>query len=161
MGTNTTAKLVAVLSISSAEIYIENDAGKVSSVEIVDADGIKQIGVLAAVFVTSGRCPHYPRKRTFTGATAMSALCQKQTSRAKRRSPLGLVPLVSFAEPEHGRTIPLADYRAILRHACGYKLASDGHDTRSLQVYLGHRNIQNTTHYTALAPDRFKSFWRD
>jgi hypothetical protein len=32
---------------------------------------------------------------------------------------------------------------------------------RSLQAYLGHRNIQNTTRYTALAPDRFKSFWRD
>jgi integrase len=49
----------------------------------------------------------------------------------------------------------------MLRHACGYKLANDGHDTRSLQAYLGHRNIQNTTRYTALAPDRFKSFWRD
>ena len=49
----------------------------------------------------------------------------------------------------------------MLRHACGYKLANDGHDTRSLQAYLGHRNIQNTTRYAALAPDRFKSFWRD
>jgi site-specific recombinase XerD len=49
----------------------------------------------------------------------------------------------------------------MLRHARGYKLANDGHDTRSLQAYLGHRNIQNTTRYTALAPDRFKTFWRD
>jgi site-specific recombinase XerD len=48
-------------------------------------------------------------------------------------------------------------------HPCAhtrYKLANDGHDTRSLQAYLGHRNIQNTTRYTALAPDRFKTFWR-
>jgi len=44
----------------------------------------------------------------------------------------------------------------MLRHARGYKLANDGIDTRSLQAYLGHRNIQNTTRYTALAPDRFK-----
>ncbi len=49
----------------------------------------------------------------------------------------------------------------MLRHACGYKLANDGVDTRSLQAYLGHRNIQNTTRYTALAPARFKGFWRD
>jgi integrase len=49
----------------------------------------------------------------------------------------------------------------MLRHACGYKLANDGVDTRSLQAYLGHRNIQNTTRYTALAPDRFTGFWRD
>jgi site-specific recombinase XerD len=49
----------------------------------------------------------------------------------------------------------------MLRHACGYKLANDGIDTRALQAYLGHRNTQNTTRYTALAPDRFKGFWRD
>jgi integrase len=49
----------------------------------------------------------------------------------------------------------------MLRHACGFKLANDGVDTRSLQDYLGHRNIQNTTRYTALAPNRFKNFWRD
>ena len=49
----------------------------------------------------------------------------------------------------------------MLRHATGYKLAADGHDTRSLQAYLGHRNIQNTVRYTALSPTRFKNFWRD
>ena len=46
-------------------------------------------------------------------------------------------------------------------HACGYKLANDGRDTRAIQAYLGHRNIQNTTRYTALAPQRFKEFFRD
>src|SRR5215831_3352704 len=40
----------------------------------------------------------------------------------------------------------------MLRHACGYKLANDGHDTRSLQAYLGHKNIQHTVRYTELAP---------
>lgn len=48
----------------------------------------------------------------------------------------------------------------MLRHACGYKLANDGVDTRSLQAYLGHRNIQHTVRYTELSPDRFKDFWR-
>ena len=33
----------------------------------------------------------------------------------------------------------------MLRHACGYKLANDGIDTQSLQAYLGHRNIENTS----------------
>jgi integrase len=37
----------------------------------------------------------------------------------------------------------------MLRHACGYKFANDGHYTRAIQAYLGHRNIQNTTRYTA------------
>jgi type 1 fimbriae regulatory protein FimE len=49
----------------------------------------------------------------------------------------------------------------MLRHACGFKLANDGHDTRSLQHYLGHKNIAHTVRYTELAPDRFKGFWRD
>ncbi|MGC2827718.1 MAG: tyrosine-type recombinase/integrase [Pseudolabrys sp.] len=48
----------------------------------------------------------------------------------------------------------------MLRHACGYKLANDGHDTRTLQAYLGHKNIQHTVRYTELAPTRFKDFWR-
>ena len=49
----------------------------------------------------------------------------------------------------------------MLRHACGFKLANDGHDTRSLQAYLGHKNIQHTVRYTELAPTRFKGWWKD
>ena len=49
----------------------------------------------------------------------------------------------------------------MLRHACGYKLANDGRDTRAIQHYLGHKNIQHTVGYTALASDRFKGFWTD
>jgi integrase len=49
----------------------------------------------------------------------------------------------------------------MLRHACGFALANAGHDTRALQAYLGHRNIQHTVRYTELAPDRFKHFWKD
>jgi type 1 fimbriae regulatory protein FimB/type 1 fimbriae regulatory protein FimE len=49
----------------------------------------------------------------------------------------------------------------MLRHACGYKLANEGHDTRAIQHYMGHRNIQHTVRYTELAPDRFSGFWKD
>jgi integrase len=40
----------------------------------------------------------------------------------------------------------------MLRHACGFKLANDGVDTRALQAYLGHKSIQHTVRYTELAP---------
>jgi site-specific recombinase XerD len=46
-------------------------------------------------------------------------------------------------------------------NASGYALANAGHDTRALQAWLGHKNIQHTVRYTELAPDRFKNFWRD
>src|SRR3974390_553380 len=49
----------------------------------------------------------------------------------------------------------------MLRHACGFALAAEGHDTRALQAYLGHKNIQHTVRYTELSPPRFKNFWRD
>jgi site-specific recombinase XerD len=49
----------------------------------------------------------------------------------------------------------------MLRHACGYALANKGHDTRAIQGWLGHRSITSTAVYTALAPGRFKDFWRD
>jgi type 1 fimbriae regulatory protein FimB/type 1 fimbriae regulatory protein FimE len=57
--------------------------------------------------------------------------------------------------------MPFAVHPHMLRHACGYKLANDGHDTRALQHYLGHKNIQHTVRYTELSPDRFRDFWRD
>ena len=57
--------------------------------------------------------------------------------------------------------LPFPVHPHMLRHACGYKLANDGHDTRAIQHYLGHRNIQNTVRYTQLSAQRFKDFWKD
>lgn len=47
----------------------------------------------------------------------------------------------------------------MLRHACGFKLANEGRDTRIIQQYLGHKNIQNTVRYTELASSRFNDLW--
>jgi integrase len=64
--------------------------------------------------------------------------------------------------PVCGETIYFyrSPYPHMLRHACGYALANKGHDTRALQAYLGHKNIQHTVRYTELSPARFKDFWR-
>lgn len=47
----------------------------------------------------------------------------------------------------------------MLRHGCGFYLASKGYDTRIIQDYLGHVNIQHTVIYTQLAPGRFSRLW--
>jgi type 1 fimbriae regulatory protein FimB/type 1 fimbriae regulatory protein FimE len=47
--------------------------------------------------------------------------------------------------------LPFSVHPHMLRHSTGYKLANDGQDTRSLAHYLGHRNLQSTARYTALA----------
>lgn len=57
--------------------------------------------------------------------------------------------------------LPLSVHPHMLRHACGFYLASKGHDTRAIQAYLGHKNIQHTVRYTELSPGRFKDFWTD
>jgi type 1 fimbriae regulatory protein FimB/type 1 fimbriae regulatory protein FimE len=68
---------------------------------------------------------------------------------AKMVARLGVAAKFKFAVHPH-----------MLRHACGFALANKGHDTRALQAYLGHRNMQHTVKYTELAPTRFKDFWR-
>ncbi len=57
--------------------------------------------------------------------------------------------------------LPFPVHPHMLRHSTGYKLANDGQDTRAIQHYLGHRNIQHTVRYTELSPDRFQNFWKD
>ncbi len=49
----------------------------------------------------------------------------------------------------------------MLRHSTGFYLANQGHDTRAIQAYLGHANINNTVIYTHLSPQRFQKFWKD
>jgi integrase len=74
-------------------------------------------------------------------------------------SPRSIRAIVARAGQAAG--LPFVPHPHQLRHACGYYLASRGHDTRAIQDYLGHKNIQHTVRYTAMAPHRFESFWQD
>jgi site-specific recombinase XerD len=56
--------------------------------------------------------------------------------------------------------MPFTIFPHMLRHACGYALANAGHDTRALQAWLGHKNIQHRCAIPSWPPDRFKDFWR-
>jgi len=67
--------------------------------------------------------------------------------------------LITRAGQKAKLTFPVHPH--MLRHACGYKLANDGQDTRAIQHYLGHRNITHTCRYTELASERFNRFWQD
>jgi site-specific recombinase XerD len=81
---------------------------------------------------------------------------------SERLAPLsvaGYQRMVARADVAAG--FPFLVHSHMLRHSTGYKLANDGHDTRAIQHYLGHRSIASTVRYTALALDRFKGFWKD
>lgn len=78
------------------------------------------------------------------GAPLTTSTVRKMVSRASDKADLGL-----------------SVHPHMLRHSTGYYLVNAGVDTRSIQDYLGHKNIQHTVRYTELASGRFKDFWRD
>jgi type 1 fimbriae regulatory protein FimE len=67
--------------------------------------------------------------------------------------------MVTRAGDMTGLSFPVHPH--MLRHATGFYLANQGQDTRSIQHYLGHKQIAHTTRYTELAADRFNNFWSD
>jgi site-specific recombinase XerD len=51
--------------------------------------------------------------------------------------------------------LPFQVHAHMLRHSAGYKLAGNGHETRSIQDYLG---IRHTVRYTELSPQAIQGF---
>jgi site-specific recombinase XerD len=89
---------------------------------------------------------------------APNATFMFQSERNAPFSPAGFAKMVERAGQAAGFAFKAHPH--MLRHAAGYKLANDGVDTRSLQAYLGHKNIQHTVRYTELSATRFKDFWK-
>ena len=57
---------------------------------------------------------------------------------------------------------PISVHPHMLRHGCGFHLINEGHTTRRVQDYLGHRSIAVTEKYTELVPDRERrKIWDD
>jgi integrase len=81
---------------------------------------------------------------------------------SERKAPLSersFHAIVARAGKEAG--INFAVHPHMFRHACGFELANQGRDTRAIQDYLGHSNIQHTVRYTELASGRFEGFFED
>lgn len=121
----------------TSRIDIKRVKGSISGVHFMAGDEIRQLRRLKAedasvefVFVTERRSP-------FTRAAF-----QRLVERTGVKAGMGV-----WCHPH------------MLRHACGYALANKGTDTRTLQQYMGHANIQNTVRYTHLDANRFKNIW--
>lgn len=81
---------------------------------------------------------------------------------SSRRGPLAhdtLAGIVERAGELAGLPFPI--HAHMLRHGTGYYLANRGIDTRTIQSYLGHNNIQHTVRYTELASTKFLGLWDD
>jgi type 1 fimbriae regulatory protein FimB/type 1 fimbriae regulatory protein FimE len=78
------------------------------------------------------------------------------TERGAPFSRAGFAKMVERAGQAAGFAFPVHFH--MLRHACGYFFANRGEDTRSLQLWLGHKAIQHTVKYTQLSAERFKDW---
>ena len=117
-------------------------------------------------------------RRSKGGETAVHPLGGKELRALRRLQRESAKSLYLFVS-ERGAPLSVAGYQRMvaragraakfrflihshmLRHSTGYKLANDGHDSRAIQGYLGHRSLLSTQRYMALAPDRFRRFWKD
>lgn len=81
---------------------------------------------------------------------------------SSRRSPIASDTISGIIE-QAGKLakFPFPIHTHMLRHSTGYYLANRGIDTRTIQSYLGHRNIQHTVRYTDLSSTRFQGLWDD
>jgi type 1 fimbriae regulatory protein FimB/type 1 fimbriae regulatory protein FimE len=66
--------------------------------------------------------------------------------------------IIARAGEAAGIPFPVTPHQ--LRHACGFYLANKGIPTRTIQAYLGHKNIGHTVRYTALDAGAFRHLWR-
>jgi type 1 fimbriae regulatory protein FimB len=80
---------------------------------------------------------------------------------SEQRTPLHR-STVNLALKKYGElaALPVSVRPHILRHACGFALTDQAADTRLIQDYLGHRNIQHTVRYTAINRARFERLRR-
>ncbi len=97
--------------------------------------------------------------RTLQAGTAADRQYVFTSERGRPLTTDAIRKIVARAGREAG--LPFSIHPHMLRHACGYKLAQAGQDTRAIQDYLGHQNIQHTVRYTHLSSERFRDFWSD
>jgi len=66
----------------------------------------------------------------------------------------GFFQIIARAAVKAGFDFPVHPH--MLRHGCGYRLNDMGRNMRSIQAWLGHRDISSSQMYCAMAADYFR-----
>jgi type 1 fimbriae regulatory protein FimB len=126
----------------SRVLHVARLKGGLSTTQPIRGDELRAIGV-------------WLKQRARMKPTCKSFFISEQRT-PLHRSTVNYV-MQKFSE---AAALPLLAHPHMLRHACGFALADSGADTRLIQDFLGHRNIQHTVKYTATNPARFEKLWR-
>ena len=81
---------------------------------------------------------------------------------SERGSPItssSFLKLIRRLGEQSGFQFPIHPH--MLRHSLGTALVSKEVPIRNIQVFMGHRQIQNTIRYAALSPQPHRNYWRD
>ena len=128
--------------MASRVLHVARLKGGLSTTQPLRGDELRAIGVWL-----KERARMKPTGRTFFVSEQRRPLHRSTVNLALRKC-------------SAAASLPLLAHPHMLRHACGFALADQDADTRLIQDYLGHRNIQHTVKYTATNPARFEKFWR-
>lgn len=120
-------------------VYVHRLKNGIPTTHFLEADELKALSKLRKQF-----------------STAEFVFCNQNGEQMTRRN---IHYIVASAGKSAG--IPFPIHPHMFRHAKGYDLAKRGIDTRAIQEYMGHADINCTVGYTKLAPNRFRGFGRD
>jgi type 1 fimbriae regulatory protein FimB len=122
------------LDLDAARIYVRRRKGSLSTTQPIEGDELRALWA-------------YLRER---GATKAPYLLISERGPLTRQA-------VNYLLKEIGQRakLDISGHLHMLRHSTGYCLANKGYDTRLIQDYLGHKNINHTVKYTRTAASRF------
>ena len=125
------------LHLKQSTVHVRRIKGSTDSLQAIRGDELRALRKLHRLYPSGSYVFVSERGTPLTGS-----LLQKMMQRAGEES--GLDSELGIIHPH------------MLRHSTGYALANKGTDTRTIQGYLGHRNIAHTVRYTELSVERFR-----
>lgn len=134
---------ISDLDLATARLFVRRKKGSLSTNQPIEGDELRAIRA-------------WLRERSLdTDAACSPYLFVSERGPMTRQAVNYLV-----GETARRAKLPFAVHPHMLRHSCGFALANKGLDTRLIQDFLGHRNIQHTSKYTRTAASRFEGLWR-
>ena len=130
------------IDLDSAHIYVRRHKGSISTQQPLPGDELRAIKAYLRV-----RQQHRSARSPYLFLSERGPMTRQAVN-------------YLFREAGERAGLRFRVYPHMLRHSCGYYLANKGCDTRLIQDYLGHKNINHTVRYTRTAAVRFEGLWR-
>ncbi|MUG98937.1 tyrosine-type recombinase/integrase [Scytonema sp. UIC 10036] len=139
------------------EIFINRLKGSEDGTHVLQNDEIECLKTIKALYPGYRHIFVHDRvKQRIADKKFMDALKEKKLPNdAAEQMTLDAIAKI-FERAGEVANLGIKIHSHMMRHSCGYFLASQGMTTRDIQEFLGHKNIQHTVRYTKHNAERFK-----